>query len=79
MKEAVIAMSKDNISIEEMLRLARAANAKRPEDLLGAVQNKVSDDKMNEIKRILGDKKALEEILNSEQAQKLMKHFRNGK
>ena len=72
-------MSKDNFSIEEMLRFAKAANAKKPEDLLGAVQNKISDDKMKEIKRVLGDKKALEDILSSEQAQNLIRKFRNGK
>ncbi|MBR5562422.1 MAG: hypothetical protein IKW12_04650 [Clostridia bacterium] len=72
-------MSKDNFSIEEMLRLAKAANAKKPEDLLGAMQSKMPDDKMKEIKRILGDKKALEDLLSSEQAQKLMRQFRNGK
>lgn len=72
-------MSKDNFSIEEMLRLAKAANAKKPEDLLGAVQSRVSDDKMKEIKRVLGDKKALEDILSSEQAQRLMRQFKNGK
>lgn len=72
-------MSKDNFSLEEMLRLARAANAQKPEDLLGAVQNKVPEDKMKEIKRVLGDKKALEDILSSEQAQMLMRRFRNGK
>ena len=72
-------MSKDNFSLEEMLRLAKAANAKKPEDMLGAVQSRMPDDKMKEIKRILGDKKALEELLSSEQAQKLMRQFRNGK
>ena len=75
----MIAMSKDNFSVEEMLRLAKAANAKKPEDLLGAVQDRVSDDKMKEIKRILGDKKALEDLLRSEQAQKLMRQFGNNK
>lgn len=72
-------MSKDNFSVEEMLRLAKAANAKKPEDLLGAVQDRVSDDKMKEIKRVLGDKKALEDLLRSEQAQKLMRQFGNNK
>lgn len=72
-------MSKENFSLEEMLRLAKAANAKNPEDLFGAVQSKVPEDKMKEIKRILGDKKALEDLLSSEQAKKLMKQFRNGK
>ena len=71
----MIAMSKDNFSLEEMLRLAKAANAKKPEDLLGAVQSRVSDDKMKEIRRVLGDKKALEDILSSEQAQRLMRQF----
>ena len=33
---------------------------------------------MKEIKRVLGDKKALEDLLSSEQAQKLMRQFRNG-
>ncbi|MBQ2842090.1 MAG: hypothetical protein IJE72_03545 [Clostridia bacterium] len=72
-------MSKDNFSLEEMLRIAKAANAKKPEDVLGAVQSRVSDDKMKEIKKVLSDKKALEELLSSEQAQKLMRQFRNGK
>lgn len=72
-------MSKDNFSLEEMLRLAKAANAKKPEDLLGAVQSRVSEDKMREIKRVLGDKKALEDILSSEQAQRLMRQFGNNK
>ncbi len=72
-------MSKDNFSLEDMLRLAKAANTQKPEDMLGAVQSRVPDDKMKEIKRILGDKKALEELLSSEQAQKLMRQFRNGK
>ena len=72
-------MSKDNFSIEEMLRLAKAASAEKPEDMLGAVQSRLPDDKMKEIKRILGDKKALEDLLSSEQAQKLMRQFRNGK
>ena len=68
-------MSKDNFSIEEMLRLTKAANAKKPEDLLGAVQSRVPDDKMKELKRVLGDKKALEDLLSSEQAQRLMRQF----
>lgn len=68
-------MSKDNFSLDEMIRLAKAAKAEKPEDLLSAVQNRVSDDKMKEIKRVLGDKKALEDLLRSEQAQKLMRQF----
>lgn len=70
-------MSKENLSFDELMRLAKAAENKRPEDLLGAVQSKLSADKMSEVKRVLGDKKALEELLNSEQAQQLMRRFKN--
>lgn len=72
-------MSKDNLSFDEILRLAKAAGSNKPEDLLGAVQSKLTDEKASEIKKILGDKKALEELLSSEQAQRLMKQFRSGK
>jgi hypothetical protein len=64
-------MSKDNFSVDELLALKN----KKPEEMLGAVQNKLPEDKKNELFRILGDKKALEELLKSEQAQKLMKKF----
>ncbi len=64
-------MSKDNFSVDELLKLKN----KNPEEMLGAVQNKLSEDKKNELFRILGDKKALEELLSSEQAQTLMKKF----
>lgn len=70
-------MSKDNFSFEDALRLAKAAQSNAPEDILGAMKSKISDDKMSEIKNILGDKKALEELLKSEQAQRLMKQFKN--
>jgi hypothetical protein len=43
--------------------------------MLGAVEDKLSEEKKNELFRILGDKKALEELLKSEQAQNLMKKF----
>ena len=68
-------MNNDNFSIEEMLRLAKASQAKTPEDMLGAVQNKIPENSLGEIKKILGDKKALEELLKSEQAQKLIRQF----
>lgn len=68
-------MSKDNFSLDEMMRLAKAANSQKPEDVLGAMQSKIPENKMNEIKQVLGDKKALEELLKSEQAQRLMKQF----
>ncbi len=64
-------MNKDNFSVDELLALKN----KNPEEMLGTVGEKLSEEKKSEIFRILGDKKALEELLKSEQAQKLMKKF----
>ncbi len=72
----MIAISKENLSFEELMRMAQASESNNPRDILGAVQNKISADKMNEIKKVLGDKKALEELLKSEQAQQLLRRFK---
>ena len=64
-------MNKDKFSIDELLELKN----KKPDEMLGAVGEKLSAEKKNELFRILGDKKALEELLKSEQAQNLMKKF----
>ena len=64
-------MNKDNFSVDELLSLRN----KKPEEMLGAVGDKLSEEKKGELFRILGDKKALEELLRSEQAQNLMKKF----
>ena len=64
-------MEKDNISAKELLEL----KDKSPDEMLGAVQGRLSEEKKNELFRILGDKNALNELLQSEQAQKLMKKF----
>ena len=66
-------MNNDKISLDELVSLRN----KNPDEMLDAVQNKLSDDKKSELFRILGDKKAIEELLKSEQAQKLMKKFGN--
>lgn len=58
------------------MRMAKASKSNAPEDILGAVQNKVPADKMTEIKKVLSDKKALEELLKSEQAQELLRRFK---
>ncbi len=71
----MIATGNKNFSPEELLKIAKSANGNRPEDMLNAMQNKLPENGVNEIRRILGDKKALEELLKSEQAQKLMKQF----
>lgn len=72
----MITISKNNLSLEELMRLARASSQKKPEDILSAVESRVPDDKMNEVRRVLSDKKALEELLSSKQAQQLMKQFK---
>ena len=72
----MIAINNNNLSVEELMRLAKASGSKSPEEMLSAVQSRVSADKMNEIKKMLGDTKALEEILKSEQAQRLMRQFK---
>ena len=64
-------MNKDNFSVDELLSLRN----KGSEEMFGAVQDKLSEEKKNELFRILGDKKALEKLLQSEQAQQLMKKF----
>lgn len=64
-------MNKDKFSVDELLSLRN----KKPEDMLGAVGDRLSEEKKSELFRILGDKKALEELLRSEQAQNLMKKF----
>ena len=71
----MIATGNRNFSPEELLKLAKSAKSNKPEDMLSAMQNKLPENSVNEIKRILGDKKALEELLKSEQAQKIMKQF----
>lgn len=71
----MIATGNKNFSPDELLRLAKSAKSNKPEDMLSAMQNKLPENGVNEIKRILGDKKALEELLKSEQAQKIMKQF----
>ena len=69
-------MGKGELSAEELLRLANSASSKDPNALLGAVEKRLPQEKKNELFRILGDKQALEELLRSEQAQKLMKQFK---
>lgn len=68
-------MSKENLSVDEILSLA----GKRPDEILGNVQKKLSDEKKNELFRLLGDKNAMEQILKSEQAQALMKKLSGNK
>ncbi len=74
----MISINNNNFSLDEIMRLAKAAESQKPEDMLGAMKSKLPDDKVNEIKRVLADKKALEQLLSSEQAQRLIKQFKKG-
>lgn len=69
-------MSKDNLSAEELLKMAEKSSNASPRELLGAVEKRLSQEKKNELANILKDKKAIEELLKSEQAQRLMKQFK---
>ena len=69
-------MSKDNFSLDEIMRIAKASQAQKPEDMLRAMKGKLPDDKVSEIQRVLKDKKALEQLLSSEQAQRIMNRFK---
>lgn len=69
-------MSKDNFSLDEIMRIAKASQSQKPEDMLGAIKEKLPDDKVSEIQKVLKDKKALEQLLNSEQAQRIMNRFK---
>lgn len=69
-------MSKDNLSAEELLKMAEKSSNASPRELFGAVEKRLSPEKKNELANILKDKKAIEELLKSEQAQRLMKQFK---
>lgn len=68
-------MSNEKISVDEILSLA----GKKPDEILGSIQNKLPENKKDELFRILGNKDAMEQMLKSEQAQALMKKLSGGK
>jgi|GEM_PF-3783112 len=68
-------MSNEKISVDELLKIAKASENNNPEDMLEAVKGKLSDENKNELSKILSDKKAIEALLSSDTAQKLMKKF----
>lgn len=68
-------MSNEKISVDEILSLAD----KKPDEILGSIQNKLPENKKDELFRILGNKEAMEKMLKSEQAQALMKKLSGGK
>lgn len=68
-------MNKENLSVDELLKIAKANESKNPDEMLDAVKGRLSDEKKNELSKILSDKKAIETLLSSEKAQALMKKF----
>lgn len=71
----MISINSNNLSFEEILRLAKASESKKTEDVMSAVESKLSSEKMSELQKVLKDKKALEALLKSEQAQQLLRRF----
>lgn len=68
-------MNKENLSVDELLKIAKASENGNPDKMLEAVKGRLSDEKKNELSKILSDKKAIETLLSSEKAQALMKKF----
>ncbi|MCQ2475189.1 MAG: hypothetical protein MJ173_04705 [Clostridia bacterium] len=68
-------MNKENLSVDELLKIAKANENGNPDKMLEAVKGRLSDEKKNELSKILSDKKAIETLLSSEKAQALMKKF----
>lgn len=64
-------MSKDNFSVDELM----AMKDKSSQEVLNSVESKLSEEKKNELFRVLGDKQALESLLKSDKARKLMQRL----
>lgn len=72
-------MSNGNFSVDEILKMAKASDGKNPDEMVNTIKNRLSDDKKEALSKLLSDKNAMEQLLKSEQAQKLMERFRGGK
>lgn len=72
-------MSNGNFSVDEILKMAKASDGKNPDEMVNTIKNRLSDDKKEALSKLLSDKNAMEQLLRSEQAQKLMERFRGGK
>lgn len=72
-------MSNGNFSVDEMLKMAKASGGKNPDEMVNAIKNKLSDDKKEALSKLLSDKNAMEQLLKSEQAQKLIERLKGGK
>ena len=72
-------MNNGNFSVDEIMKMAKASGGKNPDEMVNTIKNRLSDDKKEALSKLLSDKNAMEQLLRSEQAQKLMEKFRNGK
>lgn len=72
-------MSNGNFSVDEIMKMAKASDGKNPDEMVNTIKNRLSDDKKEALSELLSDKNAMEQLLKSEQAQKLMERFRGGK
>ncbi len=72
-------MNNGNFSVDEIMKMAKASGGKNPDEMVNTIKSRLSDDKKEALSKLLSDKNAMEQLLRSEQAQKLMERFRNGK
>ena len=70
--------SSGNMTPEQLMKLASSFGAKdaaHPEKAINAVSKQLSDEKRQKLNEVLSDKSALEKLLQSPEAQRLMKKF----
>ena len=71
-------MSNGNFSFDEILRMANASGGKKPDEVVDSIKNRLPDEKKEALSKLLSDRNAMEQLLKSEQAQKLMERLRGG-
>lgn len=70
--------STGNMTLEQLMKLAASFGGKDaadPEKAISAVSKQLSDEKRQKLNEVLSDKSALEKLLQSPEAQRLMKKF----
>ena len=69
--------SSGNMTPEQLMKLAASFGGKDadPEKAINAVSKQLSDEKRQKLNEVLSDKSALEKLLQSPEAQRLMKKF----
>lgn len=70
--------SSGNMTPEQLMKLAASFGSKDaadPEEAINAVSKQLSDEKRQKLNEVLSDKSALEKLLQSPEAQRLMKKF----